>query len=95
MANAVVIAGPRICPHGVYVSAMHCEMCSGPASGSWAPGGAPRPVTVPSDFWTAPAAATQQGWECPKCQHVYSPAVAVCMYCPGKDEVITNAPSTG
>lgn len=23
-----------------------------------------------------------QGWECPKCRHVYSPTTSMCIYCP-------------
>ncbi len=36
--------------------------------------------------------STPQGWECPKCQHIYSPSVAVCFNCPIK--VITKTTST-
>lgn len=25
-----------------------------------------------------------QGWECPRCRHVYSPACLECSYCPPK-----------
>jgi uncharacterized OB-fold protein len=24
----------------------------------------------------------RQGWQCPVCEHVYSPDTAVCFYCP-------------
>lgn len=45
------------------------------------------PYTVPGQYqyWiTAPKtqSITRLGWECPKCNHVYSPDVSECLHCP-------------
>ena len=32
----------------------------------------------------------QQGWQCPMCQHVYSPTTPMCYYCPPKTTVQTT-----
>ena len=32
----------------------------------------------------------QQGWECPKCGHVYSPSMVMCSYCPQQATVTTS-----
>lgn len=33
----------------------------------------------------SPQSAPPQGWECPKCFHVFSPFIHICLYCPGKE----------
>lgn len=33
---------------------------------------------------TLPHSYIAQGWECPRCRHIYSPAISQCFYCPNK-----------
>ena len=36
---------------------------------------------------------TPQGWQCPCCQRVFSPTIAMCLYC-GPNKRVLTAPST-
>lgn len=49
----------------------------------WKHGGCPnQPRQAP---WPVPVGnmmpVTQQGWQCPSCQRVYSPSTGMCWYC--------------
>ena len=33
----------------------------------------------------------QQGWECPKCNRVYSPTTSMCSNCPQKSQSFTSS----
>ena len=44
-------------------------------------------------FQVQPFAPVPQGWQCPVCQHVMSPSVAVCMFCPPKAETFITKDS--
>ena len=81
-----------VCAHGVLISAMYCEACYGLGHGSWTPGTAPYSTSAPV-FPTHVVAEALQGWECPKCRHVFAPFMVACTYCHG-DQVFTNT-STG
>jgi uncharacterized OB-fold protein len=44
------------------------------------------------NYWisTVPQNVTRLGWECPKCNHVYSPDVTVCPDCPKKSFMVSS-----
>jgi hypothetical protein len=46
----------------------------------------PPPLNVLASWPVTTVAA--QGWECPKCGRVYSPAMVMCSYCP--QQVVTT-----
>jgi hypothetical protein len=43
--------------------------------------------------WWPVTQVAQQGWECPKCGRVYSPAMVMCSYCP-EQAVISSGTAT-
>ena len=70
--------------------------------GTAGPSVEPKPSRTAEHEWIIPggliAAPIQQGWECPKCERVYAPSVAMCLYCGPYKAVTTNTshdPDTG
>jgi hypothetical protein len=75
----------KACTHGTptFTWCYTCQdVASGTGTGKWPQDWESRYMWPP----TQPKISAQRGWECPKCGHVYSPAVAMCLTCPGKVE---------
>lgn len=49
----------------------------------------PTHTYVPGYYWYPSHKSVKQGWECPKCERVYSPSMTMCSYC-GNDKVTTG-----
>ncbi len=73
------------CQHGK-PNGTYCSICS------WIPltvttgweGLYQWPPLIPEPEPGTDRVSVKQGWECPKCERVFSPAVHQCMYCPEK-----------
>jgi len=48
-------------------------------------------VTIKYPYYVEWTNTTPQGWECPKCHHIFGPHVDECKYC-GQKPLITYGP---
>lgn len=85
----------KACPHGTPTFCW-CYACQDVAAGT---GSMEWPAKWETRYMWPPHApqtpSAPRGWECPKCGHVYAPAIAMCLTCPGdvtvESDTSTNA----